>query len=679
MLLHGSFGKAVAAIFILLAAISAASAQSRIALVIGNSAYQNARPLVTVAGDAMIVAETMRAAGYDVVEARDVLLNDIGPIIREFLDKVSAAGPEAVAYVYFAGYAAQSQGENFLVPVDARIDSDDDLQYQALRLNDLIREMMSIPAAARLVVLDAARDHGFGRGGPRPVAQGLALMDLPDGMLLASAAAPGALAIDGDGDGDGDGSYSIYTTALVTFKRQLGRDMEQIFKATRVQVNQLTSGRQTPWMASTLTVDLRLFDAPAAAAPPQQVAGIAIPPKGDRVLSKDGMRRLGPDQAYQVVIEEDGLEPYQWFVELYPEHPSAGQIWQIIDQRREAVLWRRTLAQGTRNAYWNYLKRYPSGEHAAEAENLVASLSAPRRPPVTYVPAPEPLPPDYYDEAVGLAEIYPTDNVSPIIEVFEALAPLFIAPPRFRDFGLGPIRRPPPPPQPPFRDPRIGQTTLNVKSNNQGNDNPNKNNHSGVKWTKSPTTSPSGTQTGVRRDPPLPPTGQPGRTPTTIPQSGQPGRTPTTTPIPSTPTPPQPGVRPGTPTATPTVPAVPPTGVRPATPTGARPGLPPTSAPTPNPSVARPAPPPTAAQKPGLPPAHAQPPSRPVAPPQKVAPPPRPAAPPPRPVARPAPPPPRAAPPPPRPVARPAPPPPRPAAPPPRLAPRPACPPGKRC
>ena len=463
-MLRGFISKAALAALVLTSLASAALAQSRIALVIGNSAYQNAVPLATAVGDAAIVAETMRAAGYDVIETRDVGLVDLGPVIREFLDKVAAAGPEAVAYVYFSGYAAQSQGENFLIPVDARIDSDEDVQYEGLRVNDIIRELMSLPAAARLIVLDAARDHGFGRGGARPVPQGLALMDVPDGMLLASSAAPGSLAI------DGDGPNSLYAAALVTFMRQPGLDMEQIFKATRVQVNQLTSGRQTPWMASTLTVDLHLFDAPTSAAPPQQAAGIMLAPKGDRIVTRDELRRLGADQAYQVVIEEDTLEAYQWFVELFPEHAFAAQVWQLIEQRREAVLWRRTLAQGTRNAYWNYLKRYPNGEHAVEAERQLDASSAPRRPPANYVAVPEPLPPDYSDEAIGIAEVYPADFTSPVIDDIETLAPKFIPPPRRRDFGFGPIRRPPPPPPPPNTN-RNKNAFMNNRSDNRTRDN----------------------------------------------------------------------------------------------------------------------------------------------------------------------------------------------------------------
>ena len=159
-MLRGLGSKVILVLLTLISAVTGAAAQSRIALVIGNSAYQNARPLATVTGDATIVAETMRTAGYDVIEARDVRLADIGLVMREFLDKVVAAGPQAVAYVYFAGYAAQSQGENFLVPVDASINNDGEVQYQALRVNDLVRELSALPDRSEITPPDIkVADH----------------------------------------------------------------------------------------------------------------------------------------------------------------------------------------------------------------------------------------------------------------------------------------------------------------------------------------------------------------------------------------------------------------------------------------------------------------------------------------------------------------------------------------
>jgi Caspase domain len=428
----------------------------RVALVIGNAAYQSAGGIATADADATIVAETMRTAGYDVTELHDVVIADFGQAIRAFLDKVYASGPETVAFVYFGGYGAQFDGENYLVPVDARIGRYADVPSQAFRLNDLVRELAELPAAARLIVLDASRDHGFGRDTNEAVPPGLALMDVPAGMLIAYAAAPGAVS------GEIEGPYSLYSGTLVSLMRQPGLDIEQIFKATRLQVNKVSSGAQTPWSSSTLAVGFTLFEgpqvgaaepAPQAAAPPPappQAAAppaeapppapqaavteptspptVAIPPVSRSLASVDELRRLPPDDAYARVVETDTLRDYQWFVEAYPTYRLAPQIWVIIETRREAILWRRAVTRNSEHAYWNYLKRYPNGAHADEARMRLGLLSEPTAPPPDYVAQPEAMPPGWWDEAVDLVEVVPQGYDAPP-PVFDDLAPVYVEPP----------------------------------------------------------------------------------------------------------------------------------------------------------------------------------------------------------------------------------------------------------
>ena len=448
-------------------AVAVAHAQApapRLALVIGNAAYQGASGIATADADATIVAETMRTAGYDVTEVHDLQAANFGQTIRTFLDKIYAAGPEAVAFVYFGGYGAQFDGENYLVPVDAHIARYADVPAQAFRLNDLVRELAELPAAARIIVLDASRDHGFGRDTKEAVPPGLAMMDPPAGMLISFAAAPGAAS------GEIEGPYSLYTGTLVTLMRQPGLEIDQIFKATRLQVNKVSTGAQTPWSASTLAVGFKLFDAPgdgtpasgaetppavsaaqpaspappsaSAAAPPPAPGSVAptaaaeiappalaaVPPVGRTLASREELRRLPPDDAYARVVETDMLRDYQWFVDLYPTYRLTPQIWVIIETRREAILWRRAVNRNTPQAYWNYLKRYPDGPHGEEARALLAALTAPLVPPPDYVVAPEPMPAGWWDEAVDLVEVVP-QGYDPPPPVFDVLAPVFVVAP----------------------------------------------------------------------------------------------------------------------------------------------------------------------------------------------------------------------------------------------------------
>src|SRR6202051_1900822 len=112
--------------------VNAQGPERRFALVIGNSEYKAGR-LPIAANDADLIAETLRRAGFDVSGAGDLNLNRLRQSIREFIDKVSAAGPEAVTFVYLAGYGLQYEGENYIVPIDATIRRDEDIPIEAFR------------------------------------------------------------------------------------------------------------------------------------------------------------------------------------------------------------------------------------------------------------------------------------------------------------------------------------------------------------------------------------------------------------------------------------------------------------------------------------------------------------------------------------------------------------------
>jgi len=184
-------GLAFFALLLSAVTIVAAAAQSRVALVIGNGAYQSAPALNTTIADAALVAETMRAAGYDVTELQNLRQADIGATMRGFLDKVAAGGPDSVAFLYFAGYAAQYEARTISFRSTPRSLSTRTSPTRPSALAISWPNCRSFNPPARIVILDAARDHGFGRGGPRPVPPGLAIVDVPDGMLVAFSAAPG--------------------------------------------------------------------------------------------------------------------------------------------------------------------------------------------------------------------------------------------------------------------------------------------------------------------------------------------------------------------------------------------------------------------------------------------------------------------------------------------------------
>src|SRR3979490_1775666 len=114
---------------------NAGPSERRIALVIGNANYR-AGALPTSANDAGLIAQTLQAAGFDVSGARDLDGESLRAAFRDFLDKAQASGPDTVAFVYLAGYGLQFEGENYFVPVDAKIVSAQDVGVEALRVSD---------------------------------------------------------------------------------------------------------------------------------------------------------------------------------------------------------------------------------------------------------------------------------------------------------------------------------------------------------------------------------------------------------------------------------------------------------------------------------------------------------------------------------------------------------------
>ena len=409
--------------------MSAAAAQQpekRIALVVGNAAYAKS-PLATAANDAGLIAQTLQAAGFDVIGARDLDGDTLRKSFRDFIQKAESSGPDTVAMVYLAGYGLQLAGENYFVPVDSAINRDTDVPIEALRTGDYIRQLASLPLKAGIVVLDAARQQPFVNG---QIASGLALVEADPHMLIAFNAAPGTVAP------AEQGPYGIYAQSLAEMIRTGGLPLPEVFNRVRLRVNEASKGAQVPWDSQKVDAAFTFFerapDAPAAP-PPDQVAAVRSKP----------IRDLGVQDAYAAVLERDTLPAYEDFLAAYPDDPMAKRVRAIAAARREAITWRRTYRADTPNAYWSYLQRYPRGPHAADARRRLAILTAALEPPPTFdvidydVPPPPPEEFIYVDRPVLAFGDPEFDFVPP------PPPPVYYLPPPPDDFV---VLEPPPPP-----------------------------------------------------------------------------------------------------------------------------------------------------------------------------------------------------------------------------------------
>jgi uncharacterized caspase-like protein len=301
--------------------ILAASAQSahaaapdgsaRVALVIGNGAYR-AAPLVNPANDARAMSDALEKLGFRVIRLQDASQQQMFQAVRSFGEALKGG----VGLFYYAGHGVQVKGRNFLVPVDAQIEREDELPYKAFDVGLVIEKMEAAHNPLNIVILDACRNNPF-VASSRSVSGGLAQMDAPSGSLIAFATAPGATAE------DGRGSNGLYTSHLLRQMATPGLAIEEVFKRTRVAVKQASSGRQIPWESTSL-------EGAFSFAPGNSTdAGVAT--NAGTSSSAGG--------------------------------PGEPELWTILADT------------GTASAYRAYLDKYPQGAHAQEARTRLAATT----------------------------------------------------------------------------------------------------------------------------------------------------------------------------------------------------------------------------------------------------------------------------------------------------------------
>ena len=354
----------------------AAFAESRVALVIGQSNYRAVVPLPNPANDARAMSQLLGNAGFEVMDAADLSQNEMRAKVGDFAAKVAAKGPDTVALVFYAGHGLQIDGENFLVPVDVDPKRETDIPLQAIRLNDVLNTLTSVPSKTRILLLDACRNNPFPAIN-RSAGHGLAIVDAKTGApgtFMSFSTSPGAEAE------DGSGADSPYTTALLSAAKEPGLSIEDTFKRVRVSVNKATEGRQTPWDSSSLTDDFRFFPGPGAAAPKQ----VEVKRTVDQWRRELQGKRV--EIANEMIVADGTDEAYEAFVGLFAQPPFGPQAREWLDRHRRMVAWNNAVIINTAAGYRSFLLQYPDSDLTATARkledrlrnrpNIAASLAA---------------------------------------------------------------------------------------------------------------------------------------------------------------------------------------------------------------------------------------------------------------------------------------------------------------
>ena len=328
---------------ILVAALAPAKAEPRLALVIANSAYAGGLdPLANPVNDGKLVAATLTKLGFKVTLVSDIDQKGMKRAISEFGDALGAGGPTTTALFYFAGHGLQVDGQNYLVPINAAINKEADVDLEAVSAETVLKQMEYAAPSTSIVILDACRNNPLSRGF-RSASRGLARMDAPNGSYVAYSTAPGQTAA------DGTGRNSPFAAALVSEMVKPGQGIEEAFRNVRINVAKATNGEQTPWDSSSLMNSFYF-------AGEKQVAAVAAAPE--------------PAPA-----------------------PIAAPAAATIDAA-EAAFWDSIKDSNRAGDYAAYLKKYPQGTFAELAQSRQDELQAQMasRAAAATTPAPTTLP-----------------------------------------------------------------------------------------------------------------------------------------------------------------------------------------------------------------------------------------------------------------------------------------------
>ena len=289
-------------------AATADEPDKRVALVIGNSAYQTTTALPNPKNDATAVGNTLKGMGFDTEVLIDVTKAAMDAAIRRFGDRLEGAG---VGLFFYAGHGLQVNGQNYLVPVDAKLTKERDLEFESVDFG-LVMHQMESTKRVNLIFLDACRDNPLANtlasnlGAKRSmVGRGLARIDAGAGTLISYSTREGTTAQ------DGDERNSPYTTALLRHMTTPGLDVALMLRQVREEVMTKTNQEQVPWEYGSLMGEFALV--PAAARPDAP----ATPGPGPTATVPDA---LGAAELafWDAIKTSANPADYQAYLETYP-------------------------------------------------------------------------------------------------------------------------------------------------------------------------------------------------------------------------------------------------------------------------------------------------------------------------------------------------------------------------
>ena len=281
----------------------------KLALILGNGRYRRAR-LKNPANDARAIADALKVMGFSVTVALDTGRAQMVSAIQAYTQELAKL--KCVGLFYYAGHGIQLAWKNYMLPVDAALDTLADVQKQAVEVGALLEGIVRAANPMNVIILDACRDNPF--GSTEEVEQkGLSQMDAPPSTLLAYATSPGNVA------SDGDGTNGLYTEHLLKEMKVPEAKIEDVFKRVRLGVRRKSNGQQIPWESTSLEEDFWFI-------PP---ASVKAPSDADREQQFDGELAL-----WEKVKDSSGPVPLEDFLQRFP----SGHFAELAQLRLDRVL-----------------------------------------------------------------------------------------------------------------------------------------------------------------------------------------------------------------------------------------------------------------------------------------------------------------------------------------------------
>ena len=391
---------------------SPALAGKRVALVVGNSAYEYTPPLRNPANDAKDLSVALTNLGFEVVTAFDVKAAQFDFALKQFAEKISDV---ETALFFYAGHGVQFSGHNYLVPVDARLSDEFSLKRETIAADDVV-QLLEAGARINLVFLDACRNNPLTEQLKRSittptraalVGRGLARMETSGGdTLIAFSTAPGEVA------SDGAGRNSLFAEALLRHVNSPGIDVEVMLKRVTDDVRKATKDRQRPERLSKLSKEFQfklgdtvqpMSTAKSSNSPDEELAywnevkdsrkeewlrgyldrypnGVFVSIARDKIrsLTEPAKPNLKRDAAtaYNEAIAKGTQEALRAFAEDFPDDPHVSRVREILAIRLDEDEWKRASREDTPAAYRTYVATFPDGIHMENARRRIAALQA---------------------------------------------------------------------------------------------------------------------------------------------------------------------------------------------------------------------------------------------------------------------------------------------------------------